>query len=271
MTKLSPGFKRIVGTDVRLEIAPLLYNCLDRELLPDFTVKVRGGKGDRKPDDWFHPSSHPLMTERQLYHYLVDPDDWAKKPFPYPTKMSAKMGSITHDIVETAMKVLGLLVTPQGTCAACGRSQPDECGEHGVVDLVTGSRGHMDGVIEMDGYRRGFELKSAAPRAIESIKDNDLAAFRKKWPYYYSQIQEYMRMSGLVEFKVLFFGMGFPWDMREFTILADPEFQAEVAQKYLAVREMVKTRTLPIAFCCGPKSAMAKECPALICEMKRYG
>lgn len=270
MTKPSPKFRRIIqAAEGGTEIIPILSGYLESGKLPDpLTVKVRGGTGDRPPDGWFHPSEHPEMAERQLYLYLTEPEAWEPEPFEYTIKMSALIGSVVHEIVETALIDLGYLIKPKGGfCPACGKLQPTNCREHGAADEETGSRGHMDGMIDMGDIPRGFELKTCHPRAIHAITNNDLAAFRAKWPYYYAQVQEYMRMTGLASYKVLFWGMGNPWAMREFTIDADPGFHFAVKSRYLAARQAVERKELPMA-CCNPGSAKSKICPARTCPVK---
>jgi hypothetical protein len=184
--------------------------------------------------------------------------------------MAAMFGSVGHDIIETALIDLKYLAkVSKGTCLSCGLSQPDQCHEHGAVDLETKSRGHMDGILVIGGKTRGFEFKTAMPRALDKIMSNDLETFRKKWPYYYAQAQEYMRMTGLAVYKVVFLAMGTPWDMREFTIHADPFFQEQTRQKYLMARAAVADGILPPP-CCGIGSAQAKSCPAMGCPVKRF-
>jgi hypothetical protein len=250
-----------------LLLKPLLYKYFHEAQFPDeFTVTFKKETtGDRRPDDWFHPSAHPLMTVRQLYYYLTDPDGYEGWRPDYTLRMSVLMGSALHDFIEMGLIDLGMLLKPSGTCVACGRPQPSQCKEFGAIDRRTRSRGHTDGLLK-DG--RGFELKSAAPQAIGTIADNDLEAFRKKWPYYYGQQQEYQRMMGLEESIVLFFGMGNPWEMREFVIPRDIAFQVETERKYLEAREAAEKGIVPPA-CCGPRSKMSRECPATGCEMKR--
>lgn len=269
ISKPSPklkGFLRAAENDA--EIIPVLHEYLASGKLPNpYTISVRGGTGDRRPDGWFHPSSHPLLTERQLYFYLTDPDFWLPEPFGYTITMSAMIGSVVHDIVETALIDLKYLIKPKGVCQACGFDQPRNCREHGAADRKTKSRGHMDGVLGIGGILRGFEFKTAMPRAIQEIQNNDVEAFRKKWPYYYAQVQEYMRMTGMTSFKVIFWAMGNPWDMREFTIEADIFFQRETEVKYLAARQAVEEGVMPLA-CCNPGSALSKSCPARSCPVK---
>lgn len=262
--KPSGRFKRIIeASEDDTEIIPILYGYLEKGMLPDpFTVRVRGGTGDRKPDGWFHPSSHPEMTERQLYYYLTDPEAWEPEAFAYTIKMSALIGSVVHDVVETALFDLKYLIKPKGVCAACGLPQPSKCKEHGAIDLETGSRGHMDGRMQ----DAGFEFKTAMPRVIANVRNNDVETFKAKWPYYWAQVQEYMRMTGLLRYKVLFWAMGNPWDMREFTIEADPFFQEQTRSKYLAARRAAELNEPP-AICCNPGSALSRACPATSCPM----
>lgn len=263
--KPSGRFKSIINAaEGGTEIIPILYGYLEGGKLPDpFTVKVRGGTGDRPPDGWFHPSTHPLMTERQLYYYLTDPGGWEPEPFGYTIKMSALVGSMVHDVVETALMDLGYLIKPKGVCVSCGLKQPSQCKEHGAIDEATGTRGHMDGRLKDEG----FEFKTAMPRILNNIANNDIEAFRIKWPYYYAQVQEYMRMTGLLSYKVVVWAMGNPWDMREFTIKADPFFQAEVQAKYLNVRRAVELGEVPMV-CCNPGSPTSRTCPARRCPVK---
>lgn len=267
--KPSSRFKSMVNaSEGKAEIIPVLYGYLEGGKLPDpFTVSVRGGTGDRPPDGWFHPSSHPLLEVRQLYYYLTDPGSWQPEPFSYTIKMSALIGSMVHDVVETALQDLGYLIIPKGVCQACGLKQPSKCKEHGAADLGTKSRGHMDGILGVGGVMRGFEFKTAMPLTLVKIRNNDIEAFRAKWPYYYAQVQEYMRMTGLTSYKVIFWAMGNPWEMREFTIEADVTFQLQTERKYLEARKAADDGDLPIP-CCAPRSVMSKNCPARACPIK---
>lgn len=264
--------KFIQASEGGTEIIPPLYAFLMDEKLPDpLTVKVTGhGRlRRRKPDGWFHPSGHPLMTARQLYFYLTEPDKWRPQEFDYTIKMSALIGSVVHEIVEAGLTKLGFLIVPEGTCVACGKEQPRKCREHGAIDEETGSRGHMDGKLGVGGKVRGFELKTAWPLALRNIDNNDVVAFRAKWPYYYAQVQEYMRMTGLTEYKVIFWTMGNPWEMREFTIQADLPFQAGVRKRYLEARQAVADGAPPMEPCCWIGSPLLNQCPAMGCSMKR--
>lgn len=254
-----------------LHVKPLLFQYFTRAEFPDeWTVTFRKVEtDDRVPDGWFHPSEHPLMTERQLYYYLAEPEQWKGWRPDYAMRMAVLMGSATHDFVQMGMNHMGLMVKPAGTCLACGRPQPSECSEHGACDAETGSRGHLDGILKnVLGGMAGFELKTCIPMAIRSIGDGDVEAYRKKWPYYYAQIQEYMRMTGLRRFVVIFMGLGTPWDMREFVVEYDHDFAQQIKNKYLRVRRDVELG-IPPEVCCSLGSSESADCPARACEWAR--
>lgn len=270
VVKPSPRFKRIMEqSETVSELVPVLYGYLDQGRLPDpFKLQVRGGTGDRGPDGWFHPSEHPLLSARQLYYYLTEPAKWRSKQFDLVIKVSALMGSVMHEIVETALQDLGFLMVPKGICPACGLEQPSKCKEFGASDEETKARGHQDGRLKIEGVVKGFEFKSCAPRVLNGVRSNDIEQFKKKWPYYYAQVQEYMRMTGLRVYVVLFWSMGNPWEMREFNIPFDPIYAGEVRARYLEARRAAEAGVPPM-HCCSPGSAQAKSCPAMGCPVKR--
>lgn len=262
------GFLKAASYDTKL--IPILHEYFQSGRLPDpYVVRLRGGSGDRKPDGWFHPSGHPRMKERQLFFYLTDPDHWQPKVFDFTIKISVLMGSTLHELIRTALEDLGYLIPPrEAACPSCGLPQPKKCQEHGAAHPATRSRGHMDGVLSLNGVLYGFEFKSAAPMVIKDIRSNDIEAFKKKWPYYYAQIQEYMRMTGLRAFIVVFWAMGNPWTMKEFTVEADVVLHAKVERTYLAAIAAAETGEMP-PMCCNPGTKETKECPALSCPVKR--
>src|SRR5258707_555156 len=81
--------------------------------------------------------------------------------------------------------------------------------------------------------------------------DLDLEGFKKKKPGYWAQQQDYMRMSGLPMTVLIFMQTGYPYDVREFHIPADPKFQEETAQKYALALECAETVYQPPP-CCWP-------------------
>jgi hypothetical protein len=131
----------------------------------------------------------------------------------------------------------------EGTCPACGLPQPRQCREHGARNDATRSTGHLDGILRFgppghggDGYTSdeiwGFEGKTIKVFQLLDVPDMDPAYFRERWPHYWWQVQEYMRLTGLGHYIVLFTGLGNPWELREFHVMADPQAAWEIEYKY---------------------------------------
>jgi hypothetical protein len=222
----------------------------------------------RQPDGWFHASSHPLMSERELYLWMtgaLEPEE-----MDYKSLMSVMFGTLGHAINEAFLDWMGVSVPlPPGDCPACGRprrqlrARPSSryCTEHGAVHEATRARCHLDAILDFDrqnhlglSWRRtgipkphwhGYDFKTIYPMGLSKIPDMDLDAFKEKWPHYWAQMQECMRITGLRRYIVFFMSMGMPWDTREFHIPFDPEFAAETEAKYLAVLSHVE-RKVPI-------------------------
>lgn len=246
--------------------------CLVKPLLTEFftspaafRMTLRTAKPiDRAPDGWFHASTHPVMSEAELIDYLLGripsrPDD-----FGYIGRMSVMFGTIMHEAVRQALIQLKLSVpVPDGICPACGLRQPSRCREHGLCHQLTRSRGHMDGILDFSGGSRdlkafrdaatgeftaevpqdihGFDLKTIKPMILSKAPDMNLDFFRQKWPYYWWQVQEYMRLSGLRRFIVLFLALGNPWDVREYHIPFDPGSAFMIESKYRNALAQAKT------------------------------
>lgn len=228
---------------------------------------------EREPDGWFHPSTHPGWNERQLYVYLTNPGILVPRGWNYEGRMSANLGTMAHELIKEALIDDGSLIRPEGeTCGSCGlpRKGRVKCNEHGFSDLVTMSRGHIDGMLapeirrpEDEGYG-GMDLKTSNEMSVRSLPNNDVEYFRRKWPYYYDQMQEYMRISGLRFFIVLFLSLGYPWQMKEVRVDYDPVRAFEIEQKYLRVREAAEESRVP-SECCKflPGTKGMDECPAV--------
>src|SRR5205814_2064417 len=93
------------------------------------------------------------------------------------------------------------------------------------------------------------------------LEDLNLEMLKEKYPGYYAQQQEYMRMSGYRISILVFLEMGFPWDLTEIHIPFDPKFAYGVRDKYLRVREAANRGELPRA-CCSIGDKGISECPA---------
>lgn len=270
----SPNFRSLVKEAAEgLVLKPLLHVYLYEGKFPQrFNVPFYKAGEAREPDGWFHPSSHPLLEPMQLYQYLTNPQAWASERLSYEGRMSVTMGTAIHAFIEMCIRDGGWMAELTGTCPACQRPQglkKGQCGEFGAADPILKRRGHMDGKLTLPQWGiGGFEFKTTSVRDMDSLKDNDLEMFRKKWLPYYAQVQEYMDITGLRQFIVLFLGMGYPWRLLEFQVPYDAAFASEVRDKYALVRRHEQNGTLPLA-CCAPRSKKMKQCPAMACHVKR--
>jgi hypothetical protein len=265
-TPVTPQFKRIVtGAAAGLVAKPILHNYLHLGKFPkEFSVTFKQQGAPRKPDGYFHPSTHPMWTERQLYYYLVEPEKMKPEPLGALGALSVTVGTAMHDLVEVCLQDAGILTRPEGICVCCGRehgTKKGQCREWGAMDEATKSRGHMDGRLFVPEWgHAGFEFKTSNMMKMARIEDNDIEGFKIKWPQYYYQVQEYLRLTGLQRYVVLFLGMGFPWDMLEFVIPRDDAHIFAMEQKYTRVLAAVAAGVPPEP-CCAPRSSQARECP----------
>lgn len=222
---------------------------------------------EREPDGWFHPSTHPGWSERALYLYLTDPSRLAPRTWDYSGRLSANIGTMTHELVKAALIDDGILMRPIGdTCDVCGQTRStrskNRCNEHGFADPVTGSRGHVDGVLnpQFAPGTGGFDLKTTNERSLSRLADNDVDYLRVKWPYYYDQMQDYMRISGLRYFVVFFLAMGWPWECKEVRVDYDVQRAFQIEHKYLRVRKAAQEGNFPGDCCRFESEKKAAKC-----------
>lgn len=227
-------------------VKPLFHQWVMDPAVPiDFTFRVQR-PAPRQPDGWFHASQHPLATTKELYQWLARPERYKPEVMGYPALMSVMFGSLSHAVIERFLDYMGVAVPlPEGDCPACGRPYLSKgkrqtrdyryCEEHGGADLETMSRCHLDSVLDFGDGQRGFDFKSIYQFGLKGVPDMNAAAFREKWPGYWAQMQECMRMTGLRRYIVFFLTLGNPWDTREFHFDFDPEFAGATRQKYLNV------------------------------------
>lgn len=232
-----PNFRSVVrsAADGCL-LKPLLMGYFDSPAAITMTLRT-GRTGDRDPDGWFHASAHPGLSEADLTAYLHG--HLAAEDFSYVARMSMLFGSVTHSVVQHALVKLKIMVpVPRGTCPACGLPRPSKCREHAAVHEPTRSRGHLDGILLFPGSELpepwGFDLKTIKPQLLWKAPDMDLEYFRATWQKHWWQMQEYMRLTGLRRYIVLYMAMGNPWDMREYHVPADPAAARDIERRYLA-------------------------------------
>lgn len=239
-----------------LLVKPIIHNYLFDAKFPDFAIHFKNHQMEREPDSWFHPSTHPLWTPRQLYFYLTQPHLLVAEKKNYMGTLSVTIGTAMHGFVEVCMEDAGIRPKDLNRCTVCPPEK--NCPEPGVLDEEAGSRGHMDGLLDLSAlsvpsevYEQPiFEFKTTNDMKLSKIDDLDLETYRTKWPVYYAQNQEYMRMNGRRMTIVFFMAMGYPWQMKEFHVPYDQAFAQSVRNKYLDVRQAAADQQAPTA-CCG--------------------
>lgn len=93
-------------------IVPILENQMRAEKWPDrmpFEVDTSPYYGTG--DGYFHPSTHALLTARQLY-YEFHPDSahlMEEEPYSFQKVMATTVGSAVHAVIQTQMKMTGLV------------------------------------------------------------------------------------------------------------------------------------------------------------------
>lgn len=221
----------------------------------------------RQPDSRFHASQHPLMGEFELYLWMTGqlPDNDTFDEASFNVRMAVMFGSLAHAVFEAFLAWTGKAVPlPQGNCQSCGRpyrplrARPDPvkyCTEFGFAHPATRSSAHLDAILDFGAGRiawplhgedtYGLDFKTIYPLGLKGIRDMDTGQFREKWPKYWAQGQECMRLSGLRKYIFLFMTLGSPWETREFHLEFDHEFAVETEQKYLRVISHLE-RGIPI-------------------------
>lgn len=256
--KTTPKFRRFADEQLTSEliVVPRWHAYLNSGRFPKrVDASLINRHKERQPDGWFHPSTHPGWTERQLYVYLTNPGIIDERSWDFSGRLSANVGTMMHELFKASLVDDGFLIRPDGaTCDSCGmsrtsRSMDKRCNEFGFSDPVLGSRGHIDGMINPKILLAGLDLKTSNDMSMKSLTNNDVEFFRAKWPYYYDQVQEYMRISGLRVFIVVFQQLGFPWDCKEVWVDFDVQRSWEIEKKYRNVRAAVESGIVP-GDCC---------------------
>lgn len=240
-------------------VKPLFHQwVLDDSIPIELTLRITRPV-PRPWDGFFHASAHPLAGEAALYRYMAqDPGlgGPARDDFGYVGRMSVMFGSLSHAVIEAFLDYMGVSVPlPPGDCPACGRPRrpvraardpAKYCSEHSAIDLETRSRCHLDSILDFKARGTfGFDFKSIHQFGLKKVPDMSAAAFREKWPHYWAQMQECMRLTGLRRYIVFFLTLGNPWDTREFHLEFDAAFAAQTEAKYRRVLSHVE-RKVPI-------------------------
>lgn len=178
-----------------LLVKPVLHNYLFDARFPDFDLHFSKQDMHRDPDNWFHPSTHPLVHERVLYQYLAHPGTFPVEKKQYMGTLAVTLGTISHEFVQVCLTDAGIRPEAMQKCTSCkprrkkvdGKMVTVRCTEPGFADDDLGERGHLDGLLDFTGYpnvpedkvKPVFEFKCLAPETLVSMADGTLMAAEK--------------------------------------------------------------------------------------------
>lgn len=268
---LTPNFRKVAdGAMVGEKLVPIVRAFLWNPDIPAFTISLPDMK-PRKPDGWFHPSTHPLMDERELYYYLLNPDDLVSEPLDPHGTMAITQGHFWHELIGQVLGLAGVLITHDSEGAkrvieSGGIPVQGDGGSQSGVEwhfrhVPTQSRGNVDGLLEGEVYEfKTIDERIAAkfPRtAVDSIELVD--AYRDRKPEYYAQAQEYMRITGYRRHRTLLLSLAYPFPMREIVMTYNEDYALGTAYKYERVLEAIDRDRDPDP-CCSIGSSRAKSC-----------
>lgn len=134
-------------------VVPWLENALLSDTWPEsYDIKIDSGEYYGKGDGYFHPSSHALMGERELY-YRFHPDfrdSIIPEKRSLQSHMTLAMGSALHGVIQTQFQMAGML-KPENT-------------ELEYVNVEHHVRGRIDFVLDPhpSGEKVLVEMKSLA-------------------------------------------------------------------------------------------------------------
>lgn len=255
----SPTFRRLLsGANTGEVLVPIIQAYLWNPRFPSFEIHIEGFK-PRKADGWFHPSSHPLMDERQLYYYLTEPENLLNEVFDPTSTMAVTQGHFWHEVIQMVGTETGFLRTNPEPIPGINPA------EWFWSDPKTRARGRCDGLTnsELCGEEEVWEFKTMSGQRAKKIPRGRVddpevqQAFRDMAPEYYAQAQEYMRLSGRRRWRAVILSLEYPFPLREIVLDADPFFQREIAAKYERVIQAAADQRPPSS-CCGK----FKDCPA---------
>lgn len=191
----------------------------------------------------FHPSTHPLMSPRQLY-YMFHPetrDKMVRERRTLRSEWTLTMGSALHAGIQTQMQMVGLL-RPENT-------------EKEFIIKDHHVRGRIDMVIDHpNGNQYLCEVKTMMPKLYKYCKK-----IKPEWDAQMS-LQEYSQ--GMNQGVLVLVERGDGMSMREFFHKRNDALLTEIFDKFDMVRTCVENNTPP-GHCCGmPDTKEMQKCPA---------
>lgn len=206
-----------------------------------FKEARRGGAGD----GLFHPSTHALMDERELYYHF-HPDHYAHlmhEKWSMQSIMAVTVGTAMHAIFQTQFQMLGWL--------------SESNTEAEFIDKVHMARGRLDCVLT------GHPTEDVIPLELKSIThrmfDKQMEIGIK--PSWDAQFSICLDQLGYDSGILLMFEIGQPFRMHEFRVTKNQQLVDETYAKWDRVREAI-ARDTPPRHCCALDSARMRKCAA---------
>lgn len=241
------GFEGLLGRLVNKDlILPFFEVSMLADRWPDkYNIEVDSSEYYGKGDGYFHPSTHPLMGERQLY-LMFHPDTRDKMVGERKSikgQMTLAMGSALHAVLQTQMKMAGLI-------------HKDDI-EVEYVNSDHHVRGRIDWIAHLpNGLIVPVEFKTRMSWAFKKQVEPELS--------WLAQLNLGMDATGYDFGVLLILESGFPYQMKEFHVRRDQRLLDDIYGKFDRVREAIATNTKPRA-CCGYRSKEMAACPARFC------
>lgn len=248
------GLANILGSAARGDIiTPHLEAAITNDKWPDsYNVTVDSAPyygltdlhgndvGLGSGDGYFHPSSHPRTSARELffqfnpkYKNLCPP----RKKFNYAGAMTVSAGTAIHSIVQTQLDMIGMI----------------EDVEWEYINTEHNVRGRIDGVfVDTDGEKYVFELKTQNSRGFSKEMEP-----KENW---INQTNLGMDNRGIDKAIVLVVEMGYPFSTKEFHLTKDQELLDKIYSKFDYVMDCIEKDIIPP--CDHPEGGQwRKNCP----------
>jgi hypothetical protein len=239
------GMESLIGSLASRDlILPYFETSILMENWPDeYNIKVDSRPYYGLGDGYFHPSTHALMGERQLY-YLFHPgtrDKMVPERRSLISVMMLTMGSAIHAVLQTQMDMAGLIRNPKTDIEHEYRND-----EHMV-------RGRIDWIVHHhNGMTIPVEFKTQNSWDFKRNKEPEVAR---------PQLNLGMDALGLDFGIVLVAERGGAFGMHEYHVDRDQELIDATYAKFDRVRAAIAANEEP-RYCCAPDSSEMKVCPA---------
>lgn len=242
---MATGFDAILQ---RLASRDLILPYFESSMLADnwpesYMVKIDSSPYYGAGDGYFHPSTHALMGERELY-YRFHPETrhlMIPEPPSIQRQMAFAMGSALHGVLQTQMEMMNLVRGPGDI-------------EVEYINHEHHLRGRIDWICHLpNGQVLPVEMKT---RTVSKF-----AWQNEPEPSWIAQLNLGMDSQDSDLGILLMVEAGYPYRMTEFQIKRDRELLDGIYAKFDRVRAAVAASTPP-TYCCAPESQTMKKCPA---------